>query len=141
MATGAMRVVGHDLPGTTCIGRRNVHVGLERRGEVVDLVPGDTARAVFTVPIDVVDGDYRGPYVHGPREQRFIYLSWGERAGDGTFTMFRRAKLRLGLLPPTITSALAAGQTVQGELRLTDPDGGPLCASIPPASITWSVPR
>jgi len=61
-------------------------------------VPGDAPEAVFTFTIDAVTGDdgqidFRGPFVHGKRGARFLYLSWGERFPDGRLQMFRRAKL------------------------------------------------
>jgi len=139
MTTGTVHIVGRQLPGATWDGRHNVDVGVQRRSEVIDLVRADAARAEFDVPVDVGDGDYRGPFVHGPRAQRFVYLSWGERAPDGTFTMFRRAKLRLGQMPSAVAAALAAGATVHAELPLTDANGGPITASVPPELITWTV--
>ena len=39
--------------------------------------------------------DFKGPAVHGKRGERFLYLTWGNVASDGSFTMFRRAKLML----------------------------------------------
>ena len=35
--------------------------------------------------------DFGGPFVHGRKGERFLYLSWG--AVDPDFEMFRRAKL------------------------------------------------
>lgn len=137
--TATIHIVGRHLPGATWEGRYNVHVGVQRRTEVIDLVRADARQAEFDVPVEVSDGDYGGPFVHGPREQRFVYLSWGERASDGTFTMFRRAKLRLGLMPPAVVDALAAGGTVHAELSLTDAGGGPIAASVAPELITWRV--
>jgi len=142
VVAAAVRIVGHHLPGATFGLYRNVHVGVQCRGEVVDQVRGDAQRAVFTVPVEVTpDADFHGPFVQGRRGQRFVYLSWGERADDGTFAMFRRAKLRLHLIPTSIATALVAGRTVQAELGLSDARGGPLCASIPPEMIRWSIAR
>lgn len=139
MTTATIHIVGRELPGATWQGHYNVHVGVQRRNEVIDLVRADSARAEFDVPVEIADGDYRGPFVHGPREERFVYLSWGERASDGRFTMFRRAKLRLGLMPSAIAEALAAGSIVHAELALTDSRGGPIAASVAPDLVTWTV--
>jgi hypothetical protein len=144
MTTSIVRIVGRHLPGRVSGPHRNVHLGVQRRREVVDLVPADVLQAVFDVPIDVLldpthGMDYRGPFAQGPRGQRFIYLSWGEVADDGSFTMFRRAKLNLFRVPEQIAAALAAQSPVRAELDLTDPKGGPLCASISPQMISWSV--
>lgn len=140
MTAAIIHIVGRELPGATWDGRHNIHVGVQRRSEVVELVRADSPRVEFDVPVDVVDGDYRGPFVHGPRDQRFVYLSWGERVPDGTFAMFRRAKLRLGLMPADAAAALARGGTVHAALRMTDARGGPIAASVAPDLITWRVP-
>ena len=104
-------IVGTDLPGR----RGNVHVGVQRGREVVDLVPGDATQAEFAFDVAVRNGRFGGPYVHGRGDERFVYLSWGE-LGHGTFRMFRRAKLQLDSLDP----AACDGRTVEGRLGLTD---------------------
>jgi hypothetical protein len=123
-------IVGTDLPGRADA----VHVGVQRGRDVVDLVAGDAALAEFTFDVDVRNARFGGPYVHGKGGERFVYLSWGEVVG-GTFTMFRRAKLQLDSLDPTACD----GHTVEGRLGLTDVKGGPLCASVRPPTITWTV--
>jgi hypothetical protein len=138
-----VRIVGTNLPGIRFGGREPVHVGVQRRKEVVDLVPGDAAEAVFDFDVDVVDGpDFRGPYVHGKRGQRFLYLSWGYASdGGGTdFEMFRRAKLHLSAIDDGLVGEAAAGGGVlEGRLSLTDGRGGPRCASVRPPLVEWRV--
>jgi hypothetical protein len=58
--------------------------------------------------------------VQGRRGARFVYLTWGTFA-DGTFTMFRRAKLMLDDLP-------READAVTVEVHLTDETGMPRCA-------------
>ncbi len=60
--------------------------------------------------------------MQGRRDARFIYLTWGTFA-DGTFTMFRRAKLMLDDVP------LGADE-VTVEVHLTDETGMPRCARL-----------
>ena len=84
---------------------RNVHVAVQERADPVGLVPGDAGSAAWDIDIRVVtldDGsvDTRGPAVHGRRGERFVYLTWGDVAADGSFHMFRRAKLMLGDVEP-----------------------------------------
>src|SRR5947208_10638421 len=95
-----IRVRGRELPGRRppCGWWENVHVGVQVGRDVPQRVAGDAAEAVFDVPVHLADGDFRGKAVHGPRGGRFLYLSWGEVDGDGTFKMFRRAKLPLGAI-------------------------------------------
>lgn len=153
-----IRIEGHDLPGRDCAGGagfpgyRNVHVGVQRRdqpGRWLGLQPGDATTVSWELECtawSVIDGglDVRGPYVQGGPGRRFIYLSWGELSpgeagGAGTFTMFRRAKLWLdGVDAATARAAVAAG-TLTARLGLTDAKGHPLCASVRPPAVTWTV--
>ncbi len=139
--TGHVRIVGTDLPGVRCGPAQtaggqyaNIHVGVQRRDEVVALVPGNAERAVWTFEVDVRNGRFAGPYVHGRGDERFVYVSWGE-LDDGRFTMFRRAKLQLDSLDPHACD----GRAIDGHLGLTDANGHPLCASVRPPRITWTV--
>ncbi|HVW32571.1 MAG TPA: DUF5990 family protein [Acidimicrobiia bacterium] len=95
----------------------------------VEILPGDDAR-----------WDFRGPYVHGRRGERFLYLTWGDVGPDGAFNMFRRAKLHLSPLQGgLLEQAAAPGHRLVGRLGLTDGRGGPRCASIRPPGIEWSA--
>ncbi|MFE9559629.1 DUF5990 family protein [Streptomyces sp. NPDC006487] len=139
MSSLSLRVTGHDLPGRECGGYRDVHVAVQRGREPEGPVPGDAARAVWEFTVEAVatpEGarDFRGPHVHGRRGARFLYLTWGELPPGGAFTMFRRAKLMLGDLPALAVERGAA----EAELRLTDPCGMPVCATIRPPGIAWS---
>ena len=148
-----IRIRGHDLPGARCVGLCGiakpayevVHVGVQRKREVVDLVSGDAMEACWDLQIDVVPGrdgslDFRGPWVQGKPGERFVYLSWGEVGADGDFAMFRRAKLWLGTIgKERLQQAIATTAVVEGRLRLTDRQGGPLCASVRPPNIAWSL--
>jgi hypothetical protein len=146
-----VRIVGVELPGRTCADPRpgglvheNVHVGLQRRKEVVDTVPGDADTAVWEFTVDPVTRDatldFRGPFVQGRRGDRFLYLSWGSVDADGRFEMFRRAKLMLDAVSPQIVQdADRPGHRLVGTLGLTHADGMPRCAAVRPPVITWTV--
>lgn len=146
-----VRIEGHTLPGRACapadapLSYDNVHVGVQRRQEVVELVPGDapSARWSFDVTTRVADDgglDVGGPYVHGRRGDRFLYLSWGTVAADGAFTMFRRAKLNFADVPAEVLAKAAAGAgTLVARLGLTDGCGNPVCARVRPPAVTWAV--
>jgi hypothetical protein len=129
-----IRIAGVNLPGRNWGGYENIHVGVQRKAEPVELVPGDAAEAAWEFPVDLTaEGDFRGPYVQGRRGERFIYLTWGAVDAAGTFSRFRRAKLMLAGLEPE------PGQMLHGELSLTGGDGGPRCASVRPPAISWTV--
>lgn len=148
-----VRIVGTNLPGRVfddaphhgCV-YSNVHVGVQCRREVVELVPGDAPSAEWSFPVSVVsnDGapDFRGPHVQGKRGERFLYLSWGTVNDTGDFEMFRRTKLMLGAVPADVLQAASEpGNELVGELDLTAADGSPVCAAVRPPKITWTAAR
>jgi hypothetical protein len=120
-----------------------VHVGVQRKAEVVDRVPADAESATwdFEVGSREADGllDVGGPYVHGRPGARFLYLSWG--AVDGAeFAMFRRIKLMFGDVPTDLLRAAHDGDGVLvGRLGLTDGTGAPRAARVRPPDVVWGV--
>jgi hypothetical protein len=118
---------GTRLPGLTCGPYTNVHVGLQVRKEPVGLVPADAPAAEWAAEINTADGDFRGPAVHGRKGDRFVYLTWGT-VTDGSFSMFRRAKLMLADLP-------ADAEDVTVDVDLTDEHGLPRCARLRPPAL------
>lgn len=144
-----IRIEGSDLPGrrdgpaADTLRLHNVHVGVQRKAEVVDRVPVAAAGATWELEVTSreVDGllDVGGPWVHGRPGARFLYLSWGAVTGD-EFAMFRRAKLMFGDVPTGVLRAAHDGdRTLVGRLGLTDGAGGPVCARVKPPAITWTV--
>ena len=135
-----VRIAGVNLPGRTWGGYKNIHVGVQKRTEPVDLVAGDAGEAVWELTVDTADGDFRGSYVQGRRGERFLYLTWGTVGAGGGFTMFRRAKLMLAAVDPAVVAAAAEpGQVLVATLSLTGGDGGPRCASVRPPAIEWTA--
>jgi hypothetical protein len=134
-----LQIDGHHLPGRVWRSRDehydNVHVGIQVGKEPLDLVRGDAPTSSWTIPIEVVDRDggpdFRGAAVQGEPGARFVYLTWGDVSEDGSFAMFRRAKLMLADLGP-----LAAADHVIAQVDLTDDCGGPRCARLKPPALT-----
>jgi hypothetical protein len=142
-----IRIEGANLPGRSFCEHANVHVGVQCRSDPVDLTPGDAPEAVFDFEVDILpadDGgwDFRGPYVHGKRGERFLYLTWGDVSPTGDYAMFRRAKLHLSCLDDSLIAAAAGpGHRLVARLGLTDGRGGPRCASVRPPAIEWTAER
>jgi hypothetical protein len=146
---GVVRIVieGHDLPGrrfnSAGVRMENVHVGVQLGKQPVGLVRGDITSArweVDVVPVVDDDGtvDLRGPAVQGKRGERFLYLTWGDVRSDGSFAMFRRAKVMVSDIDPGLLEAAVEsdGQLV-AVISLTDDRGGPVCARVRPPAIRW----
>jgi len=132
-----------ELPGVSFEGRMAVRLGVQQGREVVQDVPADAENATFTCHFHVKrhirsgKPNFLGPFAQGTSEERFIYLSWGEREG-AAWDMFRRAKIHLGNIGwPAIEHALAAKQPIEATLRLTDRHGGPLCGTVTQEYIAW----
>jgi hypothetical protein len=138
-----LQIRGYHLPGRVWRSHDahydNIHVGIQVGKEPHELVRGDAKTSSWTVPIEVVarDGglDFRGAAVQGKPGDRFVYLTWGDVGEDGSFAMFRRAKLMLADLEPF---AADAGETRQviARVDLTDDCGGPRCARLRPPALT-----
>ena len=142
-----IRIEGHDLPGRGSgavadeLRLRDVHVGVQRKAEVVSRVPATASSASWDLDVTAreVDGllDVGGPFVHGRPGARFLYLSWGSVDGSG-FAMFRRAKLMFGDIPTALLrAAYEDGGVLVGSLGLTDACGEPRCARVRPPDIVW----
>jgi hypothetical protein len=146
-----VRIVGTDLPGLACApadapGRYgNVHVAVQRGREPYEPVPGDADEAVWSFEVTTKPGpggdgdvDIGGPFAQGRRGERFLYLTWGAVGAHG-FGMFRRAKLMLADIPPSVLARAAAGEgTLVGRIGLTDGHGLPICARVRPPHIAWT---
>jgi len=133
---------GTDLPGRRCPGGpggppwwENVHVGLQVRRDPEGLVPGDAPGAEWVTELRLVekDGvpDVRGDAVQGPKGDRFVYLTWGDVAADGTFTMVRRSKLMLAPLLAVLPERAVA------TVALTDGQGFPRAARLQGDGVAW----
>jgi hypothetical protein len=146
-----VEIRGRSLPGRRCgpglEGQmyEDVHVGLGQGADTVDLVPGDARSAGWTFELEVRVGeggalDFRGPVVYGRRGERAVSLRWGTLEWDDTFEVFRAAKLRLSDVDPALVEqAIATGGRLVARLGLTDEHGHPICASVRPPGVTWSV--
>jgi hypothetical protein len=143
-------IEGFDLPGRCCGPNpdggvyENVHVGLRCRKDAIELTPGDAETARWDFDITVKPGstsaiDFGGPFVHGRRGERCVYLQWGTVDATG-FTLFRAAKLKLDEIDRrVIDSATRPGHRLVARIGLTDAKGHPRCASVKPPNIEWSA--
>jgi hypothetical protein len=153
MSQITMRIRGHTLPGLKCGGAveghpqpyDRIHLGIQRGREVVNIIPGDAEEALFEFPVEIKDSpdgpaQFHGRFVQRRLPQQFVYLSWGELKEPGQFKMFRRAKLHLTTAEPALLQqVIDHGGVLEASLPLTDRCGNPLCASVKPPLLKWSV--
>jgi Family of unknown function (DUF5990) len=98
------------LPGNRCL--------------AAEPVPGDAPSARREVPVIVrrdADGlDFSGPYLRGSRDDRHLYLAWGDIRDDGTTRLVRGGKLKLIKVDPrVVVEAMRPGYQLVARIRLT----------------------
>lgn len=71
--------------------------------------------------------DLAGPFVQGPKGQRFIYLDIGTAAGQADSRWSRRLKIPLTGITPEM---IAAPGILEARVPGTGKDGGPTCATV-----------
>jgi hypothetical protein len=153
---GALTVVikGASLPGLSYPAEdggqyRNMHIALYTKTKerptvalpgkpwlAAEPVPGDSPSARWEAPVSVrrdADGfDFSGPYVRGARDDRHLYLAWGDVRDDGTMRLVRGSKLKLIEVDPgLVEEAMRPGHQLVARIRLTGTGEGP--------SLTWSA--
>jgi len=105
-----------------------------------DLIQFDLSLRVGGV---LADGspNYLGEFAQGTPADRFVYLNSGTLAGQGGSVWTRRAKLKLGAIPAETAQAAIAnpGLVVEARVLGTMADGGPICASVKPQAVSWSL--
>ena len=101
----------------------------------------------FAVRVTDVPGKtepvYRGPFVQGKSDSRFVYVNSGTLAGQADSCWSRRAKVSLtGLSRELIEASLADSSTVvEAAIYGRAGDGGPACATVPLLDGGWKVVR
>lgn len=105
-----------------------VRFGLQdKKGAMHDGTPRADGVVQFDFSVTVTGGaggapDFAGPFVSGPREGRFVYLSWQRRDGAG---FMNRIKVRLADLDRAlIQRARDENRPVEANLRGVGTGGG-----------------
>jgi hypothetical protein len=133
-----------EFPGIRFGDYLNVHLGVQRGKGIVDVTRGDAGFKEFCLTVDVAAGkdglpNFSGPFVHGKTGNKFLYLVWFDKKDEAN-EMFRRAKIKLQHFTwEAINTALENETPVTASVRLTDPKGCPVCASLKPGQISWDA--
>jgi hypothetical protein len=87
--------------------------------------------------------NFLGEFAQGVPTDRFVYVNSGAQAGQAKSCWSRRAKLKLASIPKQLVeSAILSGKAViQARMAGTMGDGGPICASVKPSNVEWSLVR
>lgn len=106
----------------------------------------DSAEALvfdFEVAVEgtIADGRPRllGPFVQGPPNGRFVYLTIGVAAGQFDSPWRRRTKIPLGGLTLAMIEGLPPGRRLAAHIAGKARDGSPACASVPLLAPGWRV--
>jgi len=93
----------------------------------------------FEFKISVKEGqtslpDFKGPYVQGPLNERFIYIDIGTYAGQMDSVWSRRMKIPLSSISTETIKVLLTDPSFMLEAKVpgTGKDGGPNCATVKP---------
>jgi len=129
-------------PLKTFFGQGPVYLGIQKGEAVIDTEPVDARHIVFRPVLEVSQHDdgtptFRGPFAHGPRAERFIYLSWIDQ-GQGK--LIGRIKLHLSHIKwEDIEKAVARKKPIKVTLPLTDAKGKLVLASVRANAAQWSL--
>jgi Family of unknown function (DUF5990) len=115
--------------GTLCL-------GIQQGNEVQELTPVNRKRLVFKPVLRVrrhTDGsaNFLGPFAHGPRTERFIYLNWVV-VNDGVFSAAPgRIKVHLSQIRWShVETAVRAGKSIKLTVAISKADGKLVFASV-----------
>lgn len=139
----AMRIlVVNAPPGVRFAVQRGRSALLEPSAERHDLVQFEFSLRLGS-PLSEESVSFAGEFAQGPPSDRFIYINAGTLAGQADSCWTRRAKLKLASIPRhLIERALSDGDAiVEARVHGTMPDGGPVCASVKPQAVAWSIVR
>lgn len=89
--------------------------------------------------MDVEPLNFLGPFAHGPKDARFIYLNSGTYAGQMNSCWSRRAKLSLMAIPKEAVESVLGlpGSRIETTIIGIGRDGGPVCAGV--KGLEWRV--
>ena len=94
--------------------------------------PSARWEALVTVRRDADGFDFSGPYVRGARDDRHLFLAWGDVRDDGTMRLVRGSKLKLIEVDPRlIEEAMRPGHQLVARIWLTNTQGK--------TALTWSA--
>jgi len=121
---------------------RRLVVGVQRNQDVEQMSKTSGETVDFSILIDLIDTpdgiDFRGPYVHGRKGERFLYVCWGSIESDGEFQRIARTKLMLGDVETELLDSAKSGSTLEATVVATDDRGQLRTGRVRPPAVTWT---
>jgi len=123
-------------------GQKGVLLGIQRNEELFEPSPTDVKRIVFRPVLRArrnADGspNFLGPFAHGPKNERFIYLVW---ATVSPAARFGRVKVHLNHIEwASLEKAVERNKPLKVTLELTQDDGKIVYASVRPGAAKWEL--
>ncbi len=115
------------------------------KDELLEPSHSDPSRLIFEFEVRAdlsqTEPNFLGPFAHGPKGGRFIYLNSGSYAGQGGTIWARRAKISLvSVTLDMVKNVLdTPGSRLETTIRGIGSDGGPVCASV--KGLEWTVSK
>jgi len=136
----------HEVPleivCTRLPGDKGILLGIQKDEAFFEPAATDVIRIVFRPVLRArrnADGsaNFLGPFAHGPKTERFIYLVW---ATVSPAARFGRVKLHLNHLKwADVSKAGARKKPIEVTLELTRDDGKLVYASVRPGAAKWEL--
>jgi hypothetical protein len=140
-----IEVICTRLPGIQWGNRGPVQLGIQTREALLEPAPANLERVVFRPEFRVrrhTDGsaNFLGPFAHGPRAERFIYLDWVIMEGSSPAALLGRIKVHLNHIGWThVEKAAAQKKSIKVTLALTSAKGKPVFASVRADAAKWEL--
>lgn len=133
-------IVCTDLPGA---GSSHLHLGIQRDKVMIEAATAESKRIVFKPTLRArrnADGsvNFLGPFAHGPKAQRFIYLVWATTDGNVPSAVAGRIKLHLNHIQwRAVQKAATGNKPIRVRLALTNAKGNLVMSSVRPDVAKW----
>ena len=137
-----IKLICTQFPGLQFGPYHPVYVGLQKQDEICEAVPANVQQKDFLFNLRVEEDkhgnpNFLGPYVFGKTGDKFLYLVWFVKRGEGE-ERFRRAKIKLNHLSwAQIHEAVNHKRALVAQVKMTDQKGGPVCASLKGEQVSW----
>jgi len=122
-------------------------LGIQRDDAITEVASAATKRIVLKPVLRArrnADGsvNFLGPFAHGPKAERFIYLNWVTTNGKVPTEQVGRIKLHLNHIQwAAVARSAQISKPLRVKLALTNAKGKPVMASVRPDMAKWVLPQ